>query len=82
MAAIIERVLEEGTSLVKKYVLFTAEDVSTGDTITLDSLTAIDAAVLYNRATSAAVTQTDATNIITIGGDYTDVDIIGLAVGS
>jgi len=82
MSAIIEKVLEEGTSLVKKYVLFTAEDVSTDDTISLDSLTAIDAVVLYNRATSAEVTQTDETNVITITGSYTDVDVIGLAVGS
>lgn len=82
MSDIAERVLEVGTSLVKKYVLFTAEDVTTADTITLADLTTIDAVTIYNRADSTAVTQTDATNVITIGGSYSDIDVVGLAVGS
>jgi hypothetical protein len=81
MSDITEKVLEVRSAVVKKAVIFTAEDVSTGDTITLDDLSAIDGVAILNREDGSEVTQTVATNVITIGGSYSDIDVIGIAVG-
>lgn len=82
MSDITEKVLDTRIAAVKKWVLFTAEDVSTDDTLTIGDLTSIDSAAVFNRADGATVTQTDATNVITIGGSYTNIDVVGLAIGS
>jgi len=81
MGAITPKILETRGAVVKKSVIFIAEDVSTGDTITLHDLSAIDGAAALNREDGSAVTQTVATNVITIGGSYSDIDVIGIAVG-
>ena len=81
MADIAEKVLELRHAPVKKYLFFTAEDVTTGDTITLSDLTTINLAYLIDRSAATAVTFTNATNVITITGAYTDVDVVGIAVG-
>jgi hypothetical protein len=81
MSDITEKVLEVRSAVVKKAVIFTAEDVTTADTITLDDLSAIDGAAVLNREDGSAITQTVATNVITIGGSYSDIDVIGIAIG-
>lgn len=81
MSAITPKVLETRSATVKKSVIFTAEDVTTADTITLEDLSAIDGAAVLDRSDGSAVTQTVATNVITIGGSYSDIDVIGIAVG-
>lgn len=81
MGDIAEKTLDIRNAPVKKYMYFTAEDVSTDDTITLDELTTINIAYLIDRSAASAVTFSNATNIITITGSYSDVDIVGIAVG-
>jgi len=81
MSDIAEKVLDSRVAAVKKWVVFTAEDVTTADTITIDELTTIDLAYVVNRSAATAVTQTTATNVITIGGSYSDIDVIGLVIG-
>ena len=81
MGDIVEKVLDIRNAPVKKYMFFTAEDVSTADTITLSELTTINLAYLIDRAAGTAVTFTNATNVITITGAYTNVDVVGIAVG-
>lgn len=81
MSDIDEKVVEVRSSVVKKIVFFTAEDVTTADTITLDDLSTIDGAAVLDRSDGSAVTETEATNIITIGGSYSDIDVVGVAVG-
>lgn len=81
MGDIVEKVLDIRNAPVKKYMSFTAEDVSTGDTITLSDLTTINIAYLIDRSAASVVTFSNATNIITITGSYSDVDVVGIAVG-
>jgi len=81
MGDIAEKVLDIRNAPVKKYMFFTAEDVTTADTITLSELTSIDIAYLIDRSAGSAVTFTNATNVITITGAYADIDIVGIAVG-
>ena len=81
MSDIAEKVLDIRNAPVKKYMFFTAENVSTDDTITLSELTTINTTYLIDRSAGSAVTFTEATNIITITGAYTDVDVVGIAVG-
>ena len=81
MADIAEKVLEVRSAVVKKAVFFTAENVTTGDTITLADLSSIDGVVVFDRSDGSTVTQTEATNVITISGAYADIDVIGLAIG-
>ena len=81
MSDIVEKVLDIRNAPVKKYMFFTAEDVSTDDTITLGDLTTINITYLIDRSAGSAVTFSNADNIITITGDYTDVDVVGVAVG-
>ena len=81
MSDIAEKVLEVRSAVVKKAVFFTAEDVTTGDTITLADLSSIDGVVIFKRSDGSTVTQIEATNVITITGSYTNVDVIGLAIG-
>uniref|UniRef100_A0A6M3K3Z8 Uncharacterized protein n=2 Tax=viral metagenome TaxID=1070528 RepID=A0A6M3K3Z8_9ZZZZ len=81
MSDIAEKTLDVRNAPVKKHVYFTAEDVTTADTITLDELTTINLAYLIDRSAGTAVTFTNATNVITITGSYSDVDIVGIAVG-
>ena len=81
MADIAEKVLEVRSAVVKKAVFFTAEDVTTGDTITLADLSSIDGVVIFKRSDGSTVTQTEATNVVTIAGSYANVDVIGLAIG-
>ena len=82
MGDIVEKVLELRHAPVKKYLFFTAEDVSADDTITLSDLTTINIAYLIDRSAATAVTFTNATNIITITGSYSDIDVVGVAVGA
>ena len=81
MSDIAEKVLDLRHAPVKKYLFFTAEDVSTDDTITLSDLSSIDGAYILNRSDGTEVTFTKATNVLTITGSYTDVDVVGVAVG-
>ena len=81
MGDIAEKVLEVRSSVIKKIVFFTAEDVTTADTITLDDLSDIEGVAVLDRSDGSAVTETDATNVITIGGSYADIDVVGVAVG-
>jgi len=81
MSDIVEKVLELRHAPVKKYLFFTAEDVTTADTITLSDLTTINIAYLIDRSAATAVTFTNDTNVITIGGSYADIDVVGIAVG-
>jgi len=81
MGDIAEKVLDIRNAPVKKYMFFTAEDVSTDDTITLSELTTINLTYLIDRSAGTAVTFTNATNVITITGAYTNVDVVGIAVG-
>ena len=81
MSDIVEKVLDIRNAPVKKYMFFTAEDVSTDDTITLSELTTINLTYLIDRSAGTAVTFTNATNVITITGAYTNVDVVGIAVG-
>jgi len=81
MSDIAEKVLDVRNAPVKKYMFFTAEDVSSGDTITLSDLTTINITYLIDRSAASAVTFTNATNVITITGAYADVDVVGIAVG-
>jgi len=82
MSDIAEKVLEVRATIVKKSIIFTAEDVTTADTITLDDLSDIDGVAILNRADGSTVTQTEATNVVTIGGSYTNIDVIGIAIGA
>ena len=82
MTDITEKVLEVRQALVRKSLFFTAEDVSTDDTITLGDLTTINDTYLIDRAAGTAVTFSKATNVITITGSYSDVDVVGIAVGT
>lgn len=81
MTDIVEKVLDIRNAPVKKYMFFTAEDVSADDTITLSELTTINLTYLIDRSAGTAVTFTNATNVITITGAYTNVDVVGIAVG-
>jgi len=81
MSDIVEKVLDIRNAPVKKYMFFTAENVSAADTITLSELTTINLTYLIDRSAGTAVTFTNATNIITITGAYANVDIVGIAVG-
>ena len=81
MGDIAEKVLDIRNAPVKKYMFFTAEDVTTDDTITLSELTTINIAYLIDRSAASAVTFTNATNVITITGAYANIDIVGVAVG-
>jgi len=78
---ISERVLDVRHAPVKKYIVFTADDVSAEDTITIDDLTTINLALVADRSAATEVTQTVATNVITIGGSYSDIDVVGLVIG-
>ena len=81
MSDITEKVLDIRNAPVKKSLFFIAEDITTADTITIDELTTINLAYLIDRSAGTAVTFTNATNIITITGEYEDVDVVGIAVG-
>ena len=81
MSDIAEKVLEVRSSVVKKSVVFMAEDVTTADTITLADLSSIDGVAILDRSDGSSVTATEATNVITIGGSYADIDVIGIAIG-
>ena len=81
MGEIVERVLDIRNSPVKKYMFFTAEDVTTADTIVLSELTTINTTYLIDRSAGTAVTFTNLTNVITITGAYANVDVVGIAVG-
>jgi hypothetical protein len=65
----------------ERYILFTADDVSQNDTITIDSVTTIHGSAIFNRETGAEITCTEATNVITVTGAATNVLVVGLAVG-
>lgn len=81
MGDVVEKVLDIRNAPVKKYMFFTAEDVNTDDTITLSELETINIAYLIDQSAATEVTFTNATNIITITGDYSDINIVGMAVG-
>ncbi len=81
MSDIAEKVLEVRSAVVKKSVIFTAEDVTTADTITLADLSSIDGFAILDRSDGSSITSTEATNVITIGGSYADIDVIGIAIG-
>ena len=81
MGDIAEKVLEVRSSVVKKLIVFTAEDVSSTDTITLGDLTTINGAALLDRSDGSAITFTKATNVLTLTSG-SDADIIGIAVGT
>lgn len=78
---IAEKVLEVRSTVVKKSVIFTAEDVTTTDTITLSDLSTIDGVAILDRSDGSSITVTKATNVVTVGGSYSDVDVIGIAIG-
>jgi len=67
---------------VKTWVHFSANAVSTSDTITIDELSSILTATLKKKADGVAVTCTVATNVITVTGAITTVDLIGEAYGT
>ena len=82
MTDIKEKVLEVRNMVVKKAVIFTAEDVDTSDTITLADLSTIDGSAVLDRSAGTTYTHTTTTNVITVShAGLTDVDVIGIAIG-
>ena len=70
-------------TLLKRHATIEVLDVDDADTITVDSLTTIDAVTIYNAATASTVAADIAGNVITIN-DVTAVNshVILLAIGS
>ena len=65
------------------YIVFNADDVSTSDTIVMDTLTTLTGAALFNRSNGVAVTSSIATNTITVTqAAQTNILIVGIATGT
>ena len=55
--------------------------MTTADTITLADLSSIDGVAILDRSDGSSVTVTESDNVITIAGTYSDIDVIGIAIG-
>jgi hypothetical protein len=68
-------------AVMKRYITFEST-VSQSDTITINEVTTLLGADLLKKSDGTAITCTVATNVITVTGAGTNVDIIGIAYGT
>jgi len=66
----------------KKEIGFSVSSASTGDTITISDVTTLASAHLYKKSDGTEVACSIATNVITVGGSVSSVDLGGIAVES
>lgn len=64
-----------------RYCLFIVENATSADTVTVNEVGTVEDTMAFQMDTGAAVACTEATNVVTVGGAITSLDLIILVSG-